>query len=97
MLLGKQVALGHMTIDRNAYQFLPPLVGEVIVCVGINQVSLHCFVILNLRSNRKCEVSVSSSQETVSSLCCSFSFSESSRGQNTGRVNMVHVLPRLTS
>lgn len=45
MLLGKQVALGHMTTDRNVYQFSPPLVGEVIVCVVINQVSLHCFVI----------------------------------------------------
>lgn len=97
MLLGKQVALGHMTTDRKVYQFLPPLVGEVIVCVAINQVSLHYFAILSLSFNRKCEGDVSSSQETVNYSLCSFSFSKSSTSQSTGRVNVVHVLPRLTS
>lgn len=52
MLLGKQVALGHVTIGRNRYHFLPPLVGEPIICVTINQVSLHCFVVLCLSFNR---------------------------------------------
>lgn len=96
MLLGKQVAIGHTTIDRNTCQFLPPLVSDVIVCVAINEALLDGIVILILSFNRKCEGGVSSSQESVSSLC-SFSFSKSSTGQNSGRVNVVHVLPRLTS
>lgn len=63
MLLGKQVALGDMTTNRNVHQFLPPPVGEVIVCVAINQVTLHCFVIFSLSFNPKCERHVKVSRD----------------------------------